>query len=69
MKQEKEFSGVLKGFDDFLNLLLENVTEYETGVDGKIVENKLDSILLNGSHITMMVPGSDGPSSHKKTII
>eukprot|EP01080_Neovahlkampfia_damariscottae_P001818 gene1818-960_t len=69
MKQEKEFSGTLKGFDDFMNMILENVTEYEKTIDGKVKENKIESILLNGTHITMMVPGSDGPSSHKVTTI
>jgi len=69
MKQEKEFSGTLKGFDDFMNMILENVTEYERTIDGKVKENKIDSLLLNGTHITCMIPGSEGASSHKYTTI
>ena len=27
MKSKREFAGILRGFDDFFNLVLENVTE------------------------------------------
>ncbi|KAJ8977413.1 hypothetical protein NQ317_000214 [Molorchus minor] len=30
MKNDKEIVGTLLGFDDFVNMLLEDVTEYET---------------------------------------
>ena len=76
MKNEKEFVGTLRGFDDYVNIVLEDVTEITTlpaeegssascssaaaGAAGgvKRVTNKLDSILLNGNNIAMLVPGS-----------
>uniref|UniRef100_A0A2K5YVW5 U6 snRNA-associated Sm-like protein LSm5 n=1 Tax=Mandrillus leucophaeus TaxID=9568 RepID=A0A2K5YVW5_MANLE len=52
MKSDKEIVGTLLGFDDFVNMVLEDVTERIT---------KLDQILLNGYNITMLVPGGEGP--------
>ncbi|CAB3397161.1 unnamed protein product [Caenorhabditis bovis] len=60
MKGEKEIVGTLTGFDDYVNMVLEDVVEYETTPDGKRVNN-LNTILLNGNHITMLVPGGEGP--------
>ena len=60
MKSEKEIIGTLLGFDDFVNMVLEDVTELETTPEGRRV-TKLDHILLNGNNITMMVPGGEGP--------
>jgi len=57
---EKEIVGTLIGFDDYVNMVLEDVVEYETTPEGKRV-TKLDTILLNGNHITMLVPGGTGP--------
>jgi U6 snRNA-associated Sm-like protein LSm5 len=75
MKNDKEFVGTLRGFDDFVNIVLDDVTEIEpasassssgsgagagagagSGAGRKV--NKLESILLNGNNITMLVPGS-----------
>lgn len=53
MKNDKEIVGTLLGFDDFVNMLLEDVTEYESTPEGKRI-TKLDSILLNGNNITMV---------------
>ena len=60
MKNEKEIVGTLIGFDDYVNMVLEDVVEYENTSEGKRV-TKLDTILLNGNHITMLVPGGEGP--------
>ena len=60
MKNDKEVVGTLLGFDDFVNMVLEDVTEYETTSEGRRV-TKLDQILLNGNNITMLVPGGEGP--------
>ena len=60
MKNDREIVGVLLGFDDFVNMVLEDVTEYENTPEGRRV-TKLDQILLHGSNITMMVPGGEGP--------
>jgi len=62
MKNDKEIVGTLKGFDDFVNMVLEDVTEFESTPEGKRV-TKLDQILLNGNNITMLVPGGEGPES------
>lgn len=54
MKNDKEIVGTLLGFDDFVNMLLEDVTEYESTPEGRRV-TKLDQILLNGNNITMVI--------------
>jgi len=62
MKNEKEIVGTLVGFDDYVNMVMEDATEYEIKPDGK-KKTKIESILLNGNNITMMIPGggtSDG---------
>ena len=60
MKESKEFYGTLVGFDEFMNMNLEDCKEYEVteGKQRKIV-SKLDSILLNGSHVCLMIPGDN----------
>lgn len=58
MKSTKEFVGTLRGFDDFVNVVLDDVIEYDVSPDGKRTSSKLDSILLNGNGIAMLVPGS-----------
>ncbi|CBY32850.1 unnamed protein product [Oikopleura dioica] len=60
MRNDKEIVGTLLGFDEFVNMVLEDVTEYEATSDGKKI-TKLEQILLNGNNITMLVPGGDGP--------
>jgi U6 snRNA-associated Sm-like protein LSm5 len=65
MKDRKEFVGTLRGFDDYINVVLDDVTEYEAAAEGEPAgapprKTHLDSILLSGTHIVMMVPGS-GP--------
>ena len=64
MKNEKEIVGTLRGFDDYVNLVLDDVTEYEVTADGKRT-TKLSSILLNGNNICMMVPGGKDPTTTK----
>ncbi|KAI5810167.1 hypothetical protein DFH27DRAFT_589648 [Peziza echinospora] len=59
MKGDKEFSGTLLGFDDYVNMVLEDVTEYESTGE----QIKLKKILLNGNNICMLIPGGDGPSA------
>ena len=60
MKNDKEIVGTLQGFDDYVNMVLEDVTEFEMTTEGRRI-TKLDQILLNGNNITMLVPGSEGP--------
>ncbi|KAJ3329304.1 RNA-binding protein lsm5 [Blyttiomyces sp. JEL0837] len=52
MKNEKEFVGTLLGFDDYVNMVLEDVTEFEVTPEGKS-STKLSQILLNGTNICM----------------
>jgi len=62
MKSEKEFTGVLSGFDDFVNMVLEDVTEYENTAEGR-KKTQIDQILLNGNNICMLIPGGEGPEA------
>ncbi|KAF2499377.1 LSM-domain-containing protein [Lophium mytilinum] len=58
MKGDKEFSGTLLGFDDYVNMVLEDVTEID--YDG--ASTKLPKILLNGNNVCMLIPGG-GPEA------
>lgn len=61
MKGDKEFYGTLKGFDEFMNMVLEDVKEYRYAGSGDKCQlvNKVDTMLLNGSAICLMVPGEN----------
>lgn len=53
MKSEREFTGTLSGFDDYVNMVLDDAIEYiktETGY----VKNHLKQTLLNGNGIAMV---------------
>lgn len=56
MKNNKELVGTLKGYDVYVNMVLEDVTEYESTATGKVA-NHLEKILLNGNNIAILVPG------------
>jgi len=60
MKNDREFTGTLLGFDDFVNMVLKDVTEYETTAEGW-KKTQLAHTLLNGNNICLLVPGSSGP--------
>jgi U6 snRNA-associated Sm-like protein LSm5 len=60
LRSNKEVVGTLLGFDDYVNMVLEDVKEYESTSEGRRV-TKLERILLNGSNIVMLVPGGEGP--------
>lgn len=49
----KEFQGKLVGFDDFVNVVLEQVVEIQ---DGKKKDPLLKKMLLNGAQIAMLCP-------------
>jgi U6 snRNA-associated Sm-like protein LSm5 len=63
MTGDKEYFGTLRGFDEYLNLVLDDVKEYQdSGSGGKrILVARIESMLLNGAHICMIVPGNDEP--------
>ncbi|XP_024464239.1 sm-like protein LSM5 isoform X1 [Populus trichocarpa] len=52
MKGDKELVGTLRGFDVYVNMVLEDVTEYEITAEGRRI-TKLDQILLNGNNIAI----------------
>ncbi|KAF3068890.1 U6 snRNA-associated Sm-like protein LSm5 [Daldinia childiae] len=52
-----QFSGTLLGFDDYVNMVLEDVTEFDYSGN----HTKLSKILLNGNNICMLIPGGEGP--------
>ncbi|GBF92751.1 U6 snRNA-associated Sm [Raphidocelis subcapitata] len=56
MKGDKEIVGTLRGFDVYVNMVLEDVSEIEVTPAGRVV-TKLDTILLNGNNIALLVPG------------
>uniref|UniRef100_A0A061QZM9 U6 snRNA-associated Sm-like protein LSm5 n=1 Tax=Tetraselmis sp. GSL018 TaxID=582737 RepID=A0A061QZM9_9CHLO len=56
MKGDKEIVGTLRGFDTYVNMVLDDVVEYEVTPEGRKV-NYLDQILLNGNNVAILVPG------------
>ncbi|XP_036351788.2 U6 snRNA-associated Sm-like protein LSm5 [Ochotona princeps] len=59
MENEKETVSTLLGFDDSVNMVLEDVTEFEITPEGRRI-TKLDQILLNRNNITMLMPRGEG---------
>lgn len=53
LTNDKEFKGKLVGFDDFVNIVLEEVTEIDS--EGP-KESKIKQMLLNGAQICMIIP-------------
>ena len=60
MKNKKEFVGTLLGFDDYVNMVLDDVVEYEKE-ENSMKATRVNQILLNGNGICMMIPGGEGP--------
>ncbi len=56
MKGDKELVGILRGLDVFVNMVLEDVEEYEMTPAGMKITH-MDQILLNGNNIAVLVPG------------
>ncbi|KAI5962293.1 uncharacterized protein KGF55_003369 [Candida pseudojiufengensis] len=52
MTSDKEFYGTLIGFDDYVNMVLEDVEVISNDDDKQVVKK----MLLNGGHIAMIVP-------------
>ncbi|ABN67672.1 predicted protein, partial [Scheffersomyces stipitis CBS 6054] len=53
MTNDKEFTGKLVGFDDFVNMVLEDVREIDSDVKSDKVIKKM---LLNGGQVAMIIP-------------
>ncbi|VEU19497.1 DEKNAAC100585 [Brettanomyces naardenensis] len=58
MSDFHEFVGTLVGFDDFVNIILSDVTEYD--VARKVV-CKRSKLLLSSRNLAMLVPEGKGP--------
>ena len=54
LKYNKEFRGILKGFDQHLNLILENTEEVVNFEEQKI--KNLGKIILRGDSVVMISP-------------
>lgn len=58
MRGQTEIVGILRGFDDYVNLVLDEAVEYSPDRNGEIVVRELKSeLLLNGNHVAVLVPG------------
>jgi len=44
-------------FDEYVNMVLDDVVEYDILADGSRSENNVDQILLNGNNVCLLVPG------------
>ena len=61
MKGAKEFYGRLRGFDDYLNMIMEDVREFAyegSGMPRRLISQH-KNMLLNGAHICMLIPGEN----------
>ncbi|BAO38483.1 U6 snRNA-associated Sm-like protein LSm5 [Kluyveromyces marxianus] len=54
LKDYREFLGTLVGFDDYVNVVLENAVEY---VNDKEIKRFQGKMLLTGNNIAMLIPG------------
>lgn len=58
MKNEHEFVGTLRGYDDYFNMVLNDVKEYRFE-GGQVIRSELPSALLNATQVAIIVPGSE----------
>lgn len=60
LRKDREFYGVLEGFDEFLNMLLSDCKEYicEAGKE-RVLVGKSEKMLLSGTQVCLMVPGEN----------
>jgi U6 snRNA-associated Sm-like protein LSm5 len=61
LRGAREFCGILRGFDEYVNLFLEDVDEYTYSEEG-IEKQHIDQMFLNGSQICVLAaaPTLDG---------
>ncbi|CAD1812543.1 LSM domain family protein [Candida parapsilosis] len=57
MTSDKEFRGTLIGFDDFVNMVLEDVTVVtDSDNDADTKDEVVKKMLLNGGQVAMIIP-------------
>lgn len=56
LRSNIEYYGILKGYDDYVNIVLDDVTEIVYNSSNDIQKDKLSSILLNNTQIVAMCP-------------
>lgn len=58
LQSNREFTGTLIGFDDFVNVIIEDAKEWivNEGQNELVMEHK-GRMLLSGNNIVMLVPG------------
>ena len=64
LRGTKEIVGTLRGFDDYVNLVLDDAVEFTPDPNDKtkVIRTELHTeILLNGNQIAVLVPGGEGP--------
>jgi U6 snRNA-associated Sm-like protein LSm5 len=63
-KDPREYTGILRGFDEYVNVVLDEAVEYEPlpGSPTVYAENALGRILLNGNAVEVIVPKGLGPN-------
>jgi U6 snRNA-associated Sm-like protein LSm5 len=61
MRGKTEIVGTLRGFDDYVNLVLDDAVEYSPEGDGLVKTELQSELLLNGNQIAVLVPGGTGP--------
>lgn len=68
LRGDRELVGTLRGYDEFVNMVLEDVTEFEEATDGSgLVKTNRKQVLLNGNNVCMLVPGAEGPEGLEVT--
>lgn len=58
LKGDKEFVGTLVGFDEYVNMVLEDVKEITQTTNGLEFEHR-SQLLLNGTNVAFLVPGAN----------
>ena len=58
LQSNREFTGTLIGFDDFVNVIIEDAKEWIVNEDqNELVMEHKGRMLLSGNNIVMLVPG------------
>lgn len=59
LQSNREFTGTLRGFDDFVNVIIEDAVEwiYNSDFENEQIMEYHGRMLLSGNNIAMLVPG------------